>query len=153
MIAKRSELVLKSFAILKSSVEIQTPHSEDKAEFDPIKETDSCPVDIEYKIEKNTNKEFFRILADVRINCSDDPNEIKPGYSISVSSVAFFEFIEELEKNEKDMLLSISGLSICITNIRQYIINQTSYFPWGPFSFHAVDVNSLILEKKNQDNN
>ena len=90
----------------------------------------------------------------VKIN--EKTEEYKPGYSIGVTGIGFFEFDKEtkLTEDQRIQMLQNSALSICITNLRSYISNQTSYFPWGSFSFHAVDIQDLLIskEKSSEDN-
>ena len=105
-------------------------------------------MDIDFNIEQDNNAELFRIVATVQMN---NYKEKKPGYSITATGMAFFSFAPEssLTEDQKTQMLQTSGLSICITNLRAYVANQTSYFPWGSFSFHAVDIQALLKEKQN----
>jgi len=149
MIAQRSELILKNFVIVDSKVAITFPE-DDQVEFNPIDVTDELPVNINFEMEKKNDEDFYRIMTYVKINDCDDK---KPGYSILATGIGFFKFPSDsnLDDNTKIQMLKTSGLSICITNIRLFIINQTSYFPWGSFSFHAVDINSLLEDKQKQE--
>lgn len=144
MIAKRSALILESFVILDSNCSIVVP--EVPTEFLPITETEGFPIDIDFRIEKENDIERYRIFVSLEINnCAEKKN----GYSLAVNGMGFFSFNEnaKIEDNEKIQLLEYSGLSICITNLRSFITNQTSYFPFGSFTFHAVDVQALLKEK------
>lgn len=145
MIAKRSTLILESFIIVESNCSIVVP--EELIEFHPIADTDSFPIDIDFRIEKENEAERYRIFISLEINnCTEKKN----GYSISVNGVGFFSFDElaEFEENGKVQFLESSGLSICITNLRSFITNLTSYYPWGSFTFHAVDVQALLKDKQ-----
>lgn len=143
MIAKKSDLILKRFVIVDSqlSFNVQT-ESETQSTFDIL---NLYPVDIDFSIEEDASKVMYRIVVSVDINTEKD----NPGYSIGVTGIGFFEFDKSanLQEDIKIQMLQMSGLSICITNLRSYIANQTSYFPWGSFSFHAVDVQDLLLSK------
>jgi len=145
MIAKRSALILESFVIVDNNCSIVVP--EVPIEFLPIIETEGFPIGIDFRIEKENNVERYRIFVSVEINNSTDK---KNGYSIAVNGMGFFSFDTntKIDENEKNQLLEYSGLSICITNLRSFITNQTSYYPWGSFTFHAVDVRALLKEKK-----
>jgi hypothetical protein len=150
MIAKKSDLILKKFVIVVSHLSFILPI--DEKGNNPFDILNSYPVDIDFRIEKDITEEIFRIVASVNINANNE--DIKPGYSISATGMCFFEFdmATELSEDQKMQMLQISGLSICITNLRSYIANQTSYFPWGSYSFYAVDVQDLLKSKENYSN-
>ena len=150
MIAQKSDLILKKFVIVESHLSFILP-TEDE-ENNPLDILNSYPVDIDFSIEKDITEEIFRIVASVNINANNEDN--KPGYSIAATGMSFFEFDKttELSEDQKIQMLRISGLSICITNLRSYIANQTSYFPWGSYSFYAVDVQDLLKSKENSSN-
>jgi preprotein translocase subunit SecB len=101
-------------------------------------------------LEQENDTGRFRIVISVELNNSQ---EKQPGYSFAITGMGFFKFGEDtnLTEEQKIQILQISGLSICITNIRSYITNQTSYFPWGSFTFHAVDINALLNDKKESE--
>lgn len=148
MIAQRSELILKNYVIVESKVSIVFPEG-DQVEFDPIVATDEYPININFELEKRNDEDVYRIITFVKINDCEDK---KPGYSIAATGIGFFAFPVDssLTDEEKHQMLHISGLSICITNTRLFIKNLTSYYPWGGFSFHAVDINSLLSEKQKE---
>lgn len=145
MISKRSDLVLDNFIIVESQLSfiIQNEQSETST----IELLNSYPVDIDFSLEQDNNEEFYRIVVTVKINFCDNK---EPGYSVFVTGMGFFRFsqVTKLNEEQKVQMLQTSGLSICITNLRSYIANQTSYFPWGGFSFHAVDIQHLLEEKQ-----
>ena len=145
MIAKRSELVLESFVIVDSHCSIVVPN--EPIEFQPITETENFPIEIDFSLEKENDVDRYRIFVSLEINnCTDKKN----GYSIAVNGIGFFSFDEtaKIDDNEKAQFVEVSGLSICITNLRSYISNLTSYYPWGSFTFHAIDINALLKDKK-----
>ncbi len=146
MIAKRSDLTLNNFVIVDSRLSFII--SDEQTNVEPIEMLNSYPVDIDFNIEQDNNAELFRIVTTVQIN---NCKEKKPGYSIAATGMGFFSFAPEssLTEDHKIQMLQTSGLSICITNLRAYIANQTSYLPWSSFSFHAVDIQALLKEKQN----
>jgi len=150
MIAKKSDLILKKFVIVESHLSFIL--STEDEENNPLDILNSYPVDIDFSIEKDITEEIFRIVASVNINANNEDN--KPGYSIAATGICFFEFDKatELSEEQKIQMLQISGLSICITNLRSYIAIQTSYFPWGSYSFYAVDIQELLKSKENFSN-
>ena len=147
MVAKQSAIVLESFVIMDSKCAIILS---DSADFQPIETTRNFPIEIDFHIEKENNTERYRIFTKVEIN---NGIEKESGYSISTKGLGFFSFDQSkpIDENEKLQLLEYSGLSICITNLRSYIANQTSYFPWGNFTFHSVDVSDLLSEKNKEE--
>lgn len=146
MIAKKSDLTLKSFTIFDSQISFK--FSSENGEIQSTSDLlNSFPVDIDFDIEFNSSNDIYRIIVTVDINA--DFNFNHSGYSIGVTGVGFFEFenTTQLTEQQKFQMLQTSALSICITNLRSYIANQTSYFPWGSFSFHAIDIQDLLTAK------
>ena len=93
-------------------------------ENNPIDILNSYPVDITFVL--NRYRGDLQIVASVNINVNNEEN--MPGYSITTTGMCFeFDKTAVLSKDQNQML-QISGLSICITNLRSYIANQTSYF-------------------------
>jgi len=153
MIAKRSDLILDNFVIFESNLSLIIPI--EQTDIQPINLLNSYPVDVDFSLEQDNNVELYRIVVTIKINFCENK---EPGYSILVTGMGFFKFSQDTKLNEdqKIQMLQTSGLSICITNLRSYIANQTSYFPWGSFSFHAVDIQHLLEEKQRtivNDNN
>jgi preprotein translocase subunit SecB len=151
MISKRSDLVLDNFIIVDSQLSFVILN--EQTDIQPAERLNSYPVDIDFSLEQDNHEEFYRIVVAVKINFCDNKD---PGYSIFVTGMGFFKFAQNTKLNEeqKIQMLQTSGLSICITNVRSYIANQTSYFPWGSYSFHAVDIQHLLEEKqKTSENN
>lgn len=145
MIAKKSDLILKSFAVFDSQITFNISSESNIENTNDF--LNSFPVDIDFDIEYNSAHKIYRIFVTVDINADMQVNH--SGYSIGVSGVGFFEFDEtsQLNEQQKFQMLQTSALSICITNLRSYIANQTSYFPWGSFSFHAIDIQDLLNAK------
>ncbi len=145
MISKRSDLVLDNFIIIESQLSFIIQNKQ--SEISTIELLDSYPVDIDFSLEQDNNEEFYRIVVTAKINFCDIK---EPGYSVFVTGMGFFKFLQETKLNDEQKIhmLQTSGLSICITNLRSYIANQTSYFPWGSFSFHSIDIQHIIEEKQ-----
>lgn len=145
MISKRSDLILDNFIVVESQLSFVIQN--EQSEISTVELLNSYPVDIDFSLEQDNIEEFYRIVVGAKINFCDKK---EPGYSIFVTGMGFFRFSQETKLNEdqKIQMLQTSGLSICITNLRSFIANQTSYFPWGSFSFHAVDIQHLLEEKQ-----
>ncbi len=145
MIAKRSDLILERFVVVESNLSLII--SEETTDLKPDDVLNSYPVDIDFRLEQDNNIELYRIVTEIEINNCENK---KPGYSIAVTGMGFFKFSPDTKLNEeqKVQMLQTSGLSICVTNLRSFIANQTSYLPWGSYSFYAVDIHALLEEKQ-----
>jgi preprotein translocase subunit SecB len=145
MISKRSDLILDNFIIVESQLSFIIQN--EQTEITTTEQLNSYPVDIDFSLEQDNNGELYRIVVTVKINFCDNKAS---GYSILATGMGFFKFSQTTQLNEeqKMQMLQTSGLSICITNLRSYIAHQTSYFPWGSFSFHAIDIQYLLEEKQ-----
>jgi preprotein translocase subunit SecB len=148
MIAQRSDLILERFVVVESHLSMII--SEDITDLKPDNIQNSYPVDIDFSLEQDNYVDLYRIVTAIEINNCENK---KPGYSIAVTGMGFFKFSPDTKLNEeqKVQMLQTSGLSICITNLRSYIANQTSYLPWGSYSFYAVDVQALLKEKQKRE--
>ena len=137
--AKESPLVLKDFSILDSFCEVVYPQDENS-------EVISTPsIHIDFNINKGEGQnDIFIIFVEVELN-----KDKKPGYHSLVNGAAIFSISDNnISREDRDTLLLRSGVSICITNIRSYIANMTSYYPMGKYQFPAIDMNDLINQKR-----
>ncbi len=147
MIATKSPLILKSFTILSSNCEFFPLEDINTTAFNEVQ--DSYPIDLDFEIQEEEASGQIGIFVKVIIN-----SEKKPGYSLYVEGVGFFTFDAEanLPDDEKRNLIQYSGVSISITNLRSYIANMTSYYPFGKYNFPSIDVNDLFRKKADQNN-
>lgn len=102
-------------------------------------------VDIDFDIKQNQENTLYIIYVKVKINTNNDI-----GYSIVVEGAGVFER-KDIEVKEFTNILLNSGVSICITNIRSYIANMTSYYPLGKYNFPSVDMLDLFTAKQAQN--
>jgi len=144
--AKPSPLILKEFAILKSECVFNADQSD--ASCNLLEKTAQYPLEVDFGISKDDEDDLYRVLAKVLINHYED-KETEPGYSIFVESAGFFTFNLDanLSDENKQGMLQYSAVSMCITNMRLYIANMTSFFPLGKYNFPAIDMNSLLSDK------
>jgi len=150
IVAKQSPLILVDFAIIQSNgIFIADPDPE----YDLRKKMDQYPVEIDFGIGEQ-KQNLYRIQSKVSINhpLNGTPQS---GYSLFAESAGFFTFNNDdnLTEQQKQEFLQFSALSICITNLRLYIANITSYFPFGKYQFPSIDINALLLEKAKISNN
>ncbi|WP_395064955.1 hypothetical protein [Flavobacterium sp.] len=103
-------------------------------------------MDIDFMPKIRENNQYF-VYIKISINEIENP---LPGYSLFVEGVCIFNFNDDeaIEEKIKAEYIWSSGISIAINNLRNYISTQTSYFPFGKFNLPAVDLTSLINEKK-----
>ncbi|MCK9300249.1 MAG: hypothetical protein M0P23_02620 [Bacteroidales bacterium] len=151
MIAKKSDLILTGFTVVKNYISFK-PDSERQENILPKDYFDEYLVNLDFDVQHNNEHDVFRVIVAVNINTKESQKDILPGYSIQITGIAFFKFSQEarLGDEQKSQMLNNSGLSICITNLRSFIYNQTASFPWGPYSFYAIDVNDLLAQKQNE---
>lgn len=137
-------MVLLSFDILKSKISIL--FSEDQSS-NLMELTKSYPIDIDFSVKKQVDKNIFAILLSISINENENP---EPGYSISVEGAGIFNFSEELDEIHQQQFIH-SAVNICITNLRSYINSATAFFPIGRFSFNVIDMAALLKSKKAEE--
>lgn len=103
-------------------------------------------MDIDFMPKIHENNQYF-VYIKISINEIENP---LPGYSLFVEGVSIFNFNDDevIDEKIKAEYIWSSGISIAINNLRNYISTQTSYFPFGKFNLPAVDLTSLINEKK-----
>lgn len=147
MKAKPSPLRIKQFTVLNSSLKtilIQDVDSEDIDE-----RLLKLPIDIDFDVlnlNAENQNEACMISTTIKINESDEP-----GYAIEVEAAGVFSFTDEDDLTAEDKKsLVFSGISMCITNIRGYIISMTSSSAWGAYVLPAIDMNDLLRQKQKQ---
>lgn len=141
----KSDLVQKDFFIVKNSFEFIEP-TEKKININQIFNEYKIDFDFIAREEENNLKYIF---VKVEINMLNNP---LAGYKIFAEGVCIFEFDinSKLSDEQKIELLSISGLSIAINNLRSYISNITMYYPFGKFTLPTIDLGPLYEEKNKQ---
>lgn len=140
MIANRSPLDLAEFALISQQYKFTPPDDG----IDVMALMDGYEIDIDFSI--NTRDDIqFQMYVSIGIN----KNGILPGYIISSEGVGFFDFANagDLSKKEKGEFLQVSGISICINQLRGIIISLTSNGPLGKYLLPSIDVNDLLNEK------
>lgn len=142
MIAKESSLILDNFYILKSDCTFIPEKKASKNLYENVKK---YPVDIDFDVQEINEKGIFFIFVNVKINHEE---EVKEGYSLSIEGVGRFTLKNHNNMSKENISSLInSGISICVTSIRAYLANLTSYYPLGSFYFHSIDMNELIEAK------
>lgn len=143
MEAIKSPLILKNFTILNSTCEVTPIEATNNGNFEDIQ--NQYAIDIDFGIQENEENKVILVFSKVSIN----PNK-EPGYYIDVEGVGVFDFDESfnLSFEDKKTYIQHSAINICITNIRAFVANTTSYFPFGRFNFAAINMNDLLEKKR-----
>ncbi|MCF8223723.1 MAG: protein-export chaperone SecB [Bacteroidales bacterium] len=145
----KSDLELIDFIIINSNYTFQEP--KDQESFNVRKVFSDYDINIDFGDTEPNEKEdnIFNFFIKVEINNCEKP---LPGYSIFCEGVGLFKIsnLKSLNEQIANNLLKISPLSICINNMRSYIMNITTYYPFGKFVLPSVDINNLIKAKIRQ---
>lgn len=142
---EKSPLILKDFIVIDSKYEFLEPDSD----IDDIKDVmDQYEIDFDFMLKKEEGDVSFLYT---KISINDTKNSL-PGYRMFVEGLSIFDFNPKakLSKKEKADFLYLSGLSIAINNLRTYLCDVTSYYPFGKFLLPAIDVGALHNEKRKQ---
>lgn len=140
MIVKRSPLDLAEFALINQ--EFKFIHHEDQPEVEALFE--QYVIDIDFSI--NTSDSIhFQVLVKIVVN----PDQSLPGYYIASTGVGFFDFSQSpsISLEGKRDFLQLSGISICINQLRGIIAMLTANAPFGKYLLPAIDVNDLLKQK------
>ena len=139
----KSQLELIDFYIINTKYKFVDPIENN---IDVRKMFSEYEMDIDIKKKIRENNQYF-VYIKISINEIENP---LPGYSLFVEGVCIFSFNDDevIDEKIKAEYIWSSGISIAINNLRNYISTQTSYFPFGKFNLPAVDLTSLINEKK-----
>lgn len=139
----KSQLELVDFFIINNKYKFVDPTTDN---LDIKKTFSEYEIDIDFMPKLHESKRYL-IYIKISINEIETP---LPGYVMFIEGVCVFNFNEDdnLEENIKAEYLWSSGISIAINNLRNFISSQTSYFPFGKFNLPAVDLTSLINDKK-----
>lgn len=142
MIAKKSPLILKNFFLLKHHYKFIDPSDTTTT----VEIVDQYSIDIDFAILK-ANDDLFQLFTKIDVNNIESP---LPGYKLFCEGVCVFSFEKgvELTEEDKNSLLHISGISICINSLRNIMATITSNGPFGKYSLPTIDVNQLLSDKK-----
>jgi hypothetical protein len=142
----KSQLVLEDFFIVNSNYKFIEPTQEEINLKDLMKEYD---IDIDF-IVRDINKEENKYIIFLKVTINQNENHL-PGYSMFAEGVSFYSIENSNELTEKDIsdLLWVSGVSMCINNIRNFIGAQSAYYPLGKYTLPSVDLTSLLNTKRN----
>ncbi len=141
----KSELILEDFFIVNSNYTFIEPEKDNINLKDLIKDYE---IDIDFIVKdvKNENNKYI-VFTKVDINNKD--NKLA-GYSIFAECVSIYSFDPKKKLNEKEKsdFLWMSGVSISINSIRNYLSAITSYFPLGKYTLPSVNLTSLLNTKR-----
>lgn len=142
----KSQLVLEDFFIVNSNYKFIEPTQEEVNLKDLMKEYE---IDIDF-IVRDINKEENKYIIFLKVTINQNENHL-PGYSMFAEGISFYSIENLNELTEKDIsdLLWVSGVSMCINNIRNFIGAQSAYYPLGKYTLPSVDLTSLLNTKRN----
>lgn len=141
-----SILVLEDFFIVKSNYAFNEPENNNINVKDLIKNYD---IDIDFIVrDKEVENDKYLIFVKVDIN---NQQKKLPGYSLFAEGVAIYSFNpnSKLNEKEKSEFLWVSGVSIAINSLRNYLSAITTYFPLGKYTLPSVDLTTLLNAKRN----
>lgn len=144
---QKAPLVLKEFFVLESNYQFNDPGD---VELNIREVFDEYTIDFDFRVNKEDNEDYY-LYTKIAINQPVD-NTALPGYLISLESLTVLNFNTESELNDKQRkdFIYMSGLSIAINNLRAYILNLTSYYPFGRYQLPAIDMVQLHKDKREQ---
>jgi len=94
-----------------------------------------------FRSEDKDGRFEFLINLNIKINIEE-----KPGYVITLGAVGEFTLIKDSvidEKKETGYVFS-SALPMIINSARIYLMNVTSFYPFGPYNLPIVDMTDLM---------
>lgn len=143
MKVEKAPLILNDFYVLDTKYKFNDP-GDSKINIKEI--FDNYELDFDFIAREQDNGEIF-LFTKISVNEIEEP---QPGYIIFLEGVSIFTFDKSVELSEKEIsdFLYISGLGIAINNLRTYLSNTTSCYPFGKYQLPAIDVGALHKEKK-----
>lgn len=141
----KSQLVLDEFFVINSNYKFIEPENEDINLKELMKDYE---IDIDFNV-RDVNDEDNRYIIFIKVSINQNENHLA-GYSIFAEGVSFFSFENHKDLTEKEMsdLLWVSGVSMCINNIRNFVCSQSTYYPLGKYTLPSVDLTNLLNTKK-----
>lgn len=139
----KSALILEEFFIINSEYHFNEPKN-NKANLKLlIKEYD---IDIDFVV-KDLEDDKHLIFTKVDIN--NQESKIG-GYSMFAEGVSIFSFDSKIDFNEKQKsdFLWVSGVSISINNLRNFLSLTTAHYPLGKYILPSVDLTNLLNTKR-----
>lgn len=146
MKAQKSPLILNDFLLINHNYHFIQPKQSDKINIPEL--TNKYSIDIDF-VFNTIDKELFQLFTKINVNDLDKP---LPGYILFIEGVCVFSFDNgnELSDTEKNNLLYVSGLNICINSLRNILATTTANGPFGKYILPSIDVNKLFIDKQSQ---
>jgi hypothetical protein len=143
MKVEKAPLILHDFFVLDTKYKFK---DSEEREINIRKTFDEYSLDFDFVAREQQNGEIFLFT---KININDIENPL-PGYIIFLEGVSIFSFDKKTNLSEKEIrdYIYVSGLSIGINNLRTYLANTTSCYPFGKYQLPAIDVGALHKEKQ-----
>lgn len=145
MIVKKSDLNIENLFILACNIATIPVNSEIKS---PI--LDNIDLEIDFNILNNAiDKSEFKIVLSITAN---NENVKKPGYFFSLVTEGIFSIngFDQQPKEQIDSFLKFGALPMLINHVRSYLMNTTSFYPYGKYTLPAIDLSELLKNKQEQ---
>ncbi len=140
-----SKLILKEYYITESTIISIYPESKQRVRLDRLKVF--ADFDIFSNDERNND---FSFLINFNIRCNEEEN---PGYFIEVGAVGKFilKGNDSMSDKTKHQYILYTALPMVINQTRLFIQSVTAMHSLGAYLFPALDLNSLIENKINEN--
>jgi len=141
----KSQLVLEEFFVINSNYKFIEPENEDINFEELMKDYE---IGIDFNVRDITD-EANRYIIYIKVSINQNENQLA-GYSIFAEGVSFYSFEnhKDLNENERSDLLWVSGVSMSINTIRNFVCSQSTYYPLGKYTLPSVDLTNLLNAKK-----
>jgi preprotein translocase subunit SecB len=147
MIAQTSPLKLLNFTLFELEYSSILP---DEGDAQPNWEEiiPEYPVEIEFS-HKSMEEDIFRVGIRIEVNNGEAP---QAGYRLAAEGAGIFRLAADQPLDEKlaNNLRVFSSLNICINSIRNEFSSVTSQSPIGRYYLPAIDIASLIQQKREE---
>lgn len=147
MKAKPSALRIEQFTVLNASLKTILTQNVNSEDLNDVLQKLSIDIDFDVlNLKKDDLNDKCMISVTIKINESEET-----GYCMEVEAAGVFYFGKEADLTQKDKKnLIYSGISMCITNIRNYMVSMTSFSAWGAYVLPPIDMNDLLKQKQKQ---
>ncbi len=108
-------------------------------------------IDIEFEIFNSSIEENqFKISMIVSTNDELNEDDVKnrPGYHFTILAESHFKINKEgLTEDNIHSIVSYSAMPMIINSIRMFILNHSSYCPFGQWVLPSINLNDLLKKK------
>ena len=142
---KQSPLKFEEFYILDSHFQTLNTNDIQKITIENI------PIDIDFDILLNEKEnDLFNIVLILNGNIKEKPEY---GYRFTIISNGIFRLkdLDNLDINIANQFIYFSALPILINSIRTYLLNISSFAPFGKYLLPAIDLKDLLKKREKKE--